>query len=519
MFTPILAKSWRVNQIFKKAAFKRVVIKDHRLLTLVGINVMIDIIFMILWQTVDPLQHRCVPLIPQGLKSPSYINVTDIIIIVPACNCNFYPIWMSCLFIYKGTIMVYGLYIAWEIRNITLPSMDEAKPTIIIIFTIIITCSSTIPISHLIKEWPVAAKSYNIMAIWLCTLITQCTIFVPKVLLWHKNQDDKIHLTVAQQVIYSNNDSSYEEISHLVVENSALKKSLQEKEQLIQNLQHHLTTAKDKLMEISSEDVNQVISVDVDLALNCPPSDYQKSSHLPLQGCETDTNSNGGTDFYPASCPLSLDQSINPTIYKCQNINYLYQSQLRQMKRKNSTKSVQSSLHSVTTEFKLAQLRESITNELNQAHSLSFTLRDSISKDLNISHKENTWVQDAIPVKRTDIAGSIAQSYDLSDDSDTYSYVSSYVPSWTSPYSLSTPAHQNVYASSDSLTTLGNDKLYPALHNNSKHKHRIKKHHHNSHKRELRKKVYIINDTKAIAREHLEGQECPQVTLSQDTIV
>ena len=271
-------------------------------------------------------------------------------------------------------------------------------------------------------------------------------------------------------------------------------------------------------MEISSEDVKQDCSLDIDLPSNSSPLDGLNSSHLAVRGCETDTNSSACTDFYPASCPQPLDQSVDPTIYKCHNINCLYQGQLRWIKQKNSSKSVHSSLHSVSTEFKLAQLRESIANELNQAHSLSSTLRDSISKDLNISHKENSWVQDAIPVKKTDIAGSIAQSYDLSDDSDTYSYVSSYVPSCTPPYTLNTAAHQNFYASSDSLTTLGNDKLYPASHNNSKHK-RKKNKHYNSHKRELKKKVYIIQDSKIITREHLEVRECPQMTLSQDTVV
>ncbi|XP_014787590.2 gamma-aminobutyric acid type B receptor subunit 2 [Octopus bimaculoides] len=63
ILVPILAKCWRVNQIFKKAAFKRIVIKDLRLFIFIGANLSVDMIFMTFWQALDPLKHRFIPII------------------------------------------------------------------------------------------------------------------------------------------------------------------------------------------------------------------------------------------------------------------------------------------------------------------------------------------------------------------------------------------------------------------------------------------------------------------------
>uniref|UniRef100_A0A0L8G7Y0 G-protein coupled receptors family 3 profile domain-containing protein n=1 Tax=Octopus bimaculoides TaxID=37653 RepID=A0A0L8G7Y0_OCTBM len=115
----------------------------------------------------------------EGLTSRPNMNASSVIN-VPRCSCEFEYIWMSLLFIYKGSVLSFGLYVAWQIRNITLPSMDDAKPMILIILTVFILCSSSIALWHLFREKPVVVNSGLTLIIWLFALFTQSAIFIPK---------------------------------------------------------------------------------------------------------------------------------------------------------------------------------------------------------------------------------------------------------------------------------------------------------------------------------------------------
>lgn len=124
------------------------------------------------------------------------------------------------------------------------------------------------------------------------------------------------------------------------------------------------------------------------------------------------------------------------------------------LRRTNSTSSIGSCTN-------MNEIRESIATDLAQAHILSTSIRKSISRDLSWNKKRNSIYYESLRSKQ-DIAGSLAQCYDLQDSSDTLSYVSSY---------LSSNGHRRKldfdYKDSDSIhisydtLSIGNDKLYP----------------------------------------------------------
>ncbi|KAM7319728.1 hypothetical protein ACRRTK_021411 [Alexandromys fortis] len=56
-FGAMFAKTWRVHAIFKNVKMKKKIIKDQKLLVIVGGMLLIDLCILICWQAVDPLRR------------------------------------------------------------------------------------------------------------------------------------------------------------------------------------------------------------------------------------------------------------------------------------------------------------------------------------------------------------------------------------------------------------------------------------------------------------------------------
>ncbi|KAK1880406.1 Gamma-aminobutyric acid type B receptor subunit 2, partial [Dissostichus eleginoides] len=77
-FGAMFAKTWRVHAIFKNAKMKKKIIKDQKLLIIVGGMLLIDLCILICWQIVDPLKRtveeyslECMQSGPRGVFSDS----------------------------------------------------------------------------------------------------------------------------------------------------------------------------------------------------------------------------------------------------------------------------------------------------------------------------------------------------------------------------------------------------------------------------------------------------------------
>lgn len=164
--------------------------------------------------------------------------------------------------------------------------------------------------------------------------------------------------------------------------------------------------------------------------------------------------------------------------------------------RRPSNKSIQSWQ-------KISRLRDSIAQDLETVEHMSTHMRESIAYELT-HRKRDSRVYDDVKT-RQDLAGAIADSYDLTDDSDTYSYVSNYLGyssdgngGMRSNHSYRNSNLSRLQCSScESVTTLENDSFYPnqpVRKHKRKHKWSKRIGHRDTWKREPRQKVYTIQD-------------------------
>lgn len=43
------------------------------------------------------------------------------------CECEFQTHFTSCLYAYKGLLLIFGLFLAWETRNVTVTALNDSK--------------------------------------------------------------------------------------------------------------------------------------------------------------------------------------------------------------------------------------------------------------------------------------------------------------------------------------------------------------------------------------------------------
>lgn len=81
----------------------------------------------------------------------------------------------------QGCLLLYGTYLAGLTSNVSHPPVNQS-PTILTVVTLV-TISSTValPVSVFLQAWPNVVYSTVAGAIFICTLASNCMLFVPQV--------------------------------------------------------------------------------------------------------------------------------------------------------------------------------------------------------------------------------------------------------------------------------------------------------------------------------------------------
>lgn len=205
----MLAKAWRIYKIFDTSPQnKKIVIKDIRLVIYIILIMFVDLIILFVWQFSDSVKLRAryvyeaqsqptrlfVPnrqtknltdSDPQNGENSAIRNLshqTNQLKIVFECNSNLNEVWITMLTMYKIILLMYGIYLAWIIRNINVPSMNDSKYLLLSTYTIIICGLGSMTLMQLLKDWPDVVQAFFTIGIIISTCTTQCLLFIPKVI-------------------------------------------------------------------------------------------------------------------------------------------------------------------------------------------------------------------------------------------------------------------------------------------------------------------------------------------------
>uniref|UniRef100_A0A8C4R330 Gamma-aminobutyric acid type B receptor subunit 2 n=1 Tax=Eptatretus burgeri TaxID=7764 RepID=A0A8C4R330_EPTBU len=147
-FGSMFAKTWRVHAIFKNVKMKKKPDKSGR-----------DV-------DIQPLLEHC--------------------------ESEHMAVWLGIIYAYKGMLMVFGCFLAWETRSVSIPALNDSKYIGMSVYNVGIMCIIGAAVSFLTRDQPNVQFCIIALVIIFCSTITLCLVFVPKFIAMHKNPEAAI---------------------------------------------------------------------------------------------------------------------------------------------------------------------------------------------------------------------------------------------------------------------------------------------------------------------------------------
>ncbi|XP_033638880.1 gamma-aminobutyric acid type B receptor subunit 2-like [Asterias rubens] len=243
-FGAMFSKTWRVHRIFTNIKMKKKVIKDGQLIAIVGFMAVIDLVILIVWQIVDPMKPATIELSPRMDTSGRDIMIIPVI---ETCVSSQMTIWLAAIYIYKGVLMIFGLFLAWETRHVSIPALNDSKYIGSSVYNVAIMCVLGVALSSVITEDPNA--SYGLVSVFIlfCSTVTLCLVFVPKVIEMrgNPNVNERVRVMGTMDKARTASTSIHtfdtdQKFKVLCTEKRDLKSKLEEQNQTIKELEKKL---------------------------------------------------------------------------------------------------------------------------------------------------------------------------------------------------------------------------------------------------------------------------------------
>lgn len=256
-FGSMFSKTWRVHAIFTNIKLNKKVIKDYKLFMVVGVLVIVDIVILITWQIVDPFYRDTST--GEPTLSPKNDDV-QIIPIMEFCQSNRMSIFLGSIYAYKGLLMAFGCFLAWETRHVSIPALNDSKYIGMSVYNVVIMCVMGAAVSYLLREHQDAAFVIISSFIIFCSTATLCLVFVPKVRLlfelWRNPHASHTRLRATLKPLKKSRRSSQDETIHcrlklLQDDNRKYRKKLEETTLRLQKIMAKLKELEEPLIVIS----------------------------------------------------------------------------------------------------------------------------------------------------------------------------------------------------------------------------------------------------------------------------
>ncbi|CAD6241162.1 GSCOCG00009184001-RA-CDS [Cotesia congregata] len=249
-FGAMFSKVWRVHRLTTKTkadqaklfiAKQKVSsvqknVQPWKLYTMVSALLAIDVIILGAWQGLDPLQ-RTIEVFPLE-ASPHGDDDAKISPELEHCESQNNSIWLGLVYGYKGIVLVFGLFLAYETRSIKVKQINDSRYVGMSIYNVVILCLITAPVTIVIASQQDASFTFVALAIIFCCFLSMALIFVPKVIEVIRHPRDKAESKYNPDMGMSKEDE--ERYQKLVNENDELQRLIAQKEEKIKVLKQRL---------------------------------------------------------------------------------------------------------------------------------------------------------------------------------------------------------------------------------------------------------------------------------------
>jgi len=244
-FGSMFSKTWRVHKITRKIRVRRRVIKDVHLFGMIFVLLFVDAVIIIIWFLVDPLRKD-----EKFLSNKTNDPHTDIIYrpIIYHCAMDNPYVWLLLVYGFKGILLVFGLFLAWETRKVKIAALNDSHHIGMAVYNVFIVCIIGVPMAIYSEKQEYEISFYVItVCIVFCTTVTLCLVFVPKIRAMRKRNLEEVHDGFPTNAMkYETKDLNYR---HESLKNEELQKEFERLQSLLKKTQME----KDKMASQMSQ--------------------------------------------------------------------------------------------------------------------------------------------------------------------------------------------------------------------------------------------------------------------------
>lgn len=181
-------------------------------------------------------------------------------------------IWLAIIYAYKGVLLVFGLFLAWETRHVSIPALNDSKYIGMSVYNITIMCCLGVALSFVIQDNPAASHALVSIFILFCATITLSLVFVPKVIELRINPHANERIRVVGGLDKSRSVpgnaasiTSSAKVRIIAEENTDLRKKLLESDKKLKELE-------DELYKLVPEEAPLLLKEDSESDIHTSPS-------------------------------------------------------------------------------------------------------------------------------------------------------------------------------------------------------------------------------------------------------
>ncbi|XP_077861922.1 gamma-aminobutyric acid type B receptor subunit 2-like, partial [Saccoglossus kowalevskii] len=178
----LFSKTWRVHIIFTNKHIIKKTIKDIQLVGLVLVLLSIDSIIIILWESLDPLEIHYY----DAIKLPEEFDDRTVLYQVRLCESEHMSYWIGTLYSIKSVLLLFGVFLAWETRKVSIPILNDSRYIGICIYNVVILCGLGAPLVYALRFQSMMRYTITSTFVILATTVTQLLVFIPKLLTYRE---------------------------------------------------------------------------------------------------------------------------------------------------------------------------------------------------------------------------------------------------------------------------------------------------------------------------------------------
>uniref|UniRef100_A0A915BDY5 G-protein coupled receptors family 3 profile domain-containing protein n=1 Tax=Parascaris univalens TaxID=6257 RepID=A0A915BDY5_PARUN len=201
----------------------------------------VDFFIISIWVFFDPLQReeKRFP-----LQEPPAGTEEDVMLlpILELCQSMHQEVWIGLIMGYKCLLLVFGLLLAYESRNLKLRFVNDSRFVGLAIYNVAILSLVTGPVvTLLIRSQADANFAFVSVTVLLCTYISLGLVFLPKILhIYRVPESSDENSMVGSQFRTKLSKVEQKRFEQLVLENAELKHQIEIKERKISECREQL---------------------------------------------------------------------------------------------------------------------------------------------------------------------------------------------------------------------------------------------------------------------------------------